>query len=616
MRILITMCKIVYYWALLLPLLGSAPALAAISLEDGWAAPITLENGTKVLSMALGPDGILYVGGDESVAAVGADGSLVWEVELDGGASRTMVGNDGGIYVVSNSGPASYQWTISHLSSLNGSILYTFQDSEYPIPSPALDDTGIYYSNNGRGFVKKRSLDLSSALWSRSDAEFDGTANPVIVDGNIYMSGEQKVFKGSPSSGTFSEIYSSGDGLDYLASDGKGNIFSLDKGSQSSLCMSDECRLTLVGMNASGSPLWPEVLLPGDYPNYSNGMVISKNGHIVVSLGNRLICYDAGSGDQLWSYEGPTIQTDVFNPPESFGHPVVSDGGTAYSVINGSLYIVKNGLKLGSLSHNSESIGSDFMLDADGWLFLSAGRSVYKLRVVGQDGASTGAWSMKGGSVQRTYNVGGFSGASNLMPIYSLLLDDDTGSNYTGHSLFPFADITVDGNYDDWDDVPRHAYDSYTHTTVTGSDIEYMKFAYSSDGNYLYILLKATDSISKGVVYRFFFENDTNCNIDEDNGDFQIDIETYSTGDDNDTGHDWAVTAAEYFSTYPYSKYIEVNEVLNVSGAYIEARIDAAPLNQPESLLHVFGRTMDWEPTPGINFQRYEEWGQAIYCID
>lgn len=274
---------------------------------------------------------------------------------------------------------------------------------------------------------------------------------------------------------------------------------------------------------------------------------------------------------------------------------VDADGSNAVTVIHGS----------------RNATASDRAFDDAMILYQQHDGAEYKLYMADINGTNRVMLSNQpdGSNADARFHSGDAAavGHFDLGPILSVLLLDDA---YAGDALFPLAEITVDGNYSDWDDVPVHERDTYTHMTVPGSDIDYIKFAYSPDGRYLYLLLKVTDVVSKDVVYRFFFEDDTNCNTDNDEGDFQLDIETYSTGMDNDTGHDWAVTAAD---TY-LSQYIELNEVLNISGSYIEARFDAAPLNQPSSLKHVYGRTMDWEPTPGTNFQRYEEWGQAVYC--
>lgn len=194
-----------------------------------------------------------------------------------------------------------------------------------------------------------------------------------------------------------------------------------------------------------------------------------------------------------------------------------------------------------------------------------------------------------------------------LAAVYQLLLLSDT--TYQGATKFPLADITVDGSAADWADID--SFDIVKGSTgLAAANIDYVKFAYSKDAKYLYVLLKVTGNISKDVVYRFFFDSDEDCVLDGDDGDFQFDLETYSTGYDNLTGHDWAITAQEFLSSSPWSRYVETNGVVGVSGSFIEARLDAAAFNQPDVSMTVTGRTQTWAP----NYSYYMQWIESGKC--
>lgn len=299
---------------------------------------------------------------------------------------------------------------------------------------------------------------------------------------------------------------------------------------------------------------------------------------------------------------------------------VISVGGQTATVYQAALMC---GYQLSAYSHTISSQGGSFdvsMTATDGcewgtnwapdWITFSAnggrGSGTVTITVAENTGDARSAGLSIGGLSFRVTQEAASANVQSLAGPLLLLLGD---TMYSGPAKFPLADIVVDGNYSDWDSIDPLARSQGT-TNVPGADVEYTKFAYSRDGKYLYILLKVTDAIHKDVVYRFFFDNDQSCEVDNENGNFQLDFETYSTGNDNLTGHDWAVTSQEFLSTFPYSRYVELNEVMNVSGSYIEARVDAVALSQPDGTMYLGGRTQSWAP----GYNRYEEWGESGVC--
>ena len=586
----------------------AAVSWGGLTLDNGGPA-LTLDYGTQVLSLAAGKDGSVYIGGDRGVCGVNWDTMANWEVDLGRRADWVMVGPQGDLYVLSADSASTYaQWKIYRLDATDGSVLNQY-DSGYCEPQPSVDGNGLYFkcSSLTNDDVQGRSLDLETRVWLTENSDFCGVANPVLAkDGGLYLPGSEKLFKGDASSGSFSEIFTSSRDIGYLATDPSGNVFSVELGNSESICTSDDGCIDLCGHSSSGAALWPCVSLPATFPSYVTGMVVSSLGDIIITEGNKIVSYDSGTGALNWTYSGPTISTGSFSPPKSFGHPVVDGDGRVYAVLDGGMYVVKDGVKLDVLTSSAGDFGRSLLIDSDGWIYCSVGVNVLRTRVTGAQGPSASSWSMRGGTATRSYSLSSGGSSRSIASIVSLLLNDSASSM---DSKFALADITVDGSYADWDGVPEFSIAKEPSST-SGATIDYIKFAHSTDGRYLYVLLKATENINKDVVYRFFLDTDETCECDNEDGNFQFDFETYSTGYDNLTGHDWAVTCQEFLGTSPYARAVDLQEVLDVSGAYIEARLDARAMNLPDSTMIVYGRTQTWAP----NYSRYARWIESGRC--
>ena len=140
--------------------------------------------------------------------------------------------------------------------------------------------------------------------------------------------------------------------------------------------------------------------------------------------------------------------------------------------------------------------------------------------------------------------------------------------------VIPSANITIDGGVSDWALVEPYVLDDNTFEddiSVSGSDIEYVKLAYSQDGHKLNMLIKVADAINEQVWYRMFFDHDFDYDGDgwlNKPGNYQVDFQ-YSTGSgwdvvsqgwNSEDGGDW----------YPIDEQGQVA----ASGAYIEGSVD------------------------------------------
>lgn len=148
----------------------------------------------------------------------------------------------------------------------------------------------------------------------------------------------------------------------------------------------------------------------------------------------------------------------------------------------------------------------------------------------------------------------------------------------------PTADIVVDGSIGDWSGVDVYADDiagDIDPSFPTGSDIDYVKLAYSSDSTTLYILYKLTEDANQNVWYRLFLDKNLDGGTGEP-GDYQIDVAYFGS---------WDVISQTWDSSDNWYDVPE-NGVASVSGQYIEAAVDCSAFGLPANM-DVWGRTME-----------------------
>ncbi|NQT20501.1 MAG: hypothetical protein HQ592_12400, partial [Planctomycetes bacterium] len=150
----------------------------------------------------------------------------------------------------------------------------------------------------------------------------------------------------------------------------------------------------------------------------------------------------------------------------------------------------------------------------------------------------------------------------------------------------PSATIAADGDPADWAAVGPYVQDTNTledDVSQPGTDVEYVKLAYSTDGTRLNILIKVTDAISQGLFYRMFFTRDTDDIDRPDN--YQVDFQHGGGG--------WDVVSQGWDSEgewYP----IDEDGLAAASGAFIEGSFDVAALGLGSEFFFL-GRTMQSE---------------------
>lgn len=152
----------------------------------------------------------------------------------------------------------------------------------------------------------------------------------------------------------------------------------------------------------------------------------------------------------------------------------------------------------------------------------------------------------------------------------------------------PNADIVIDGSRSDWDTVPIYVQDKntrYDDISTPGSDMDYIKLAYSNDGSKLNILIKVSDAISQDVWYSMFFDNDAHDpdGFDAKPGNHQVDF-AYNTG--------WDIVSRGWNSEDSSDWYsIDEQGEVSVSGDFIEGSVNVAALGISTDYYFV-GRTV------------------------
>ena len=145
-----------------------------------------------------------------------------------------------------------------------------------------------------------------------------------------------------------------------------------------------------------------------------------------------------------------------------------------------------------------------------------------------------------------------------------------------GAPPIPTAAINIDGAVDDWDSVDVYIQDENEgedDVSVVGSDIEYIKLAYSPDNTRLSILLKTADTISQSLWYRMFFVHDPQSQAAP--GNYQLDFLYSGT---------WDIMTQSWHSQDGYDWFfVDEQGAVVVSGAFIEADLAASTIEMANS---------------------------------
>jgi outer membrane protein assembly factor BamB len=263
---------------------GSAGLTVYVGTQDGTVYAIdaaegterwTFETGGAVMSSPTVVDGVVYVGSnDQSVYALDAgNGEELWAFETGFWVESSPAVVDGTVYVGSDDG------SVYALDAGNGEEQWQVSTGDRVPGSPAVVD-GVVYAGSQNGLVYALDAGNGEELWT-FDAGRPVVSSPAVAGSTVYVGSRNH------------RLYA----LD--AEDGD-QLWSFDTGRQIT------------------AP--PAVAVGGDA---GNGSSDSSDGGVVYvgSESHSVFGLDAGTGDQLWSFDT--------------GQPV--SGGPA--VVDGSLYV-------------------------------------------------------------------------------------------------------------------------------------------------------------------------------------------------------------------------------------------------------------------------------------
>lgn len=134
-------------------------------------------------SPVVGADGTIYVGADDALVAVAADGSGErWRVSTgDRFGSSPAIGDDGTIYVGSSAGRL-------YAVSPAGAVLWSFDAASEIVASPAVAPSGAIYIGSRDGVLHAVGRD-GAEVW-RAPTKGAITATPAVALGTVYVGSE------------------------------------------------------------------------------------------------------------------------------------------------------------------------------------------------------------------------------------------------------------------------------------------------------------------------------------------------------------------------------------------------------------------------------------------
>ncbi len=156
-------------------------------------------------SPAVGPDGTVYVGGDDGyLHAVRSNGSKKWSFETDDWVrSSPAVGSDGTVYIGSQDGKL-------YAVNANGTQKWAFETDNWVESSPALGSDGTVYvgSDDGKLYAINPN---GTQKWSFATGEWVRSSPAVGPDGTVYVgSDDDKLYALNPN-GTQKWSFQTGD---------------------------------------------------------------------------------------------------------------------------------------------------------------------------------------------------------------------------------------------------------------------------------------------------------------------------------------------------------------------------------------------------------------------
>ena len=168
-------------------------ARVAWSVPLDWSFPERSRGGSIEAGVAIGADGTIYVGWNDSPAqtshwyALSPQGGILWTVDLPNtGWSTPAIGADGTLYLGSGIGPST-----GSLVAVDpgGSVRWVLDDLDGISSSPAIGPDGTIYVAGGHHVHAVDPRGEIQWTYETSDDIFAFSSPPVASDGTIYVGG-------------------------------------------------------------------------------------------------------------------------------------------------------------------------------------------------------------------------------------------------------------------------------------------------------------------------------------------------------------------------------------------------------------------------------------------
>ena len=315
-------------------------ARVAWSVPLDWSFPERSRGGSIEAGVAIGADGTIYVGWNDSPAqtshwyALSPQGGILWTVDLPNtGWSTPAIGADGTLYLGSGIGPST-----GSLVAVDpgGSVRWVLDDLDGISSSPAIGPDGTIYVAGGHHVHAVDPRGEIQWTYETSDDIFAFSSPPVASDGTIYVGGMDDrlyaidrdgsprwTFKASdrvwspPSIGRDGTVYfGTVDGLLYSVNPDGSERWSVSVSHtrvQSPPSIGQDGAIYVLGtglfaINPDGSIRWH---FHSRTSGYWTTPILGADGNVYVGVGFAVTALDA-QGRLLWDYQpGGDVFSDV-----------------------------------------------------------------------------------------------------------------------------------------------------------------------------------------------------------------------------------------------------------------------------------------------------------------
>jgi outer membrane protein assembly factor BamB len=275
-------------------------ALSA-SYTRRWVRPASVEG-----AAALGADGTVYFQDDDSVVALGPDGTRRWASFTAGGEAGPVIAADGTVIAINadatvfafDNTAGTAKWTRIHSGNSN-------------IAAPAIDQSRntFYLPLEGGSLVCLDLGDEGNELWRKNLGSLP--SSPVVgLDGTVYVTAGGKLYALDPANGgerwTFTPPMAGQASTPAVSA--SGIVYTLvSTGKKKSMPFNPD---SLYGIDAGGQFRWSCPLGWGAPGDLMSAPKLDENGLIYIGSGYRVWCVGGagGPGDAPWPMTGRDIR--------------------------------------------------------------------------------------------------------------------------------------------------------------------------------------------------------------------------------------------------------------------------------------------------------------------